>query len=391
MDRKSEKPLVTVAVLVYKNAQYLCDCLSSIFEQNYDNIQLIISDDGSPDFSCAQVEKFIRSSNAANIESYFVHTMENNGGTSKNFNYALSYAKGTYIKYIAADDLFFDENALGYLVTTAEENHGNVVIARAPNYDMYLNQHEWTYPSDKHWEMMKTGAKDPRYFFGIMSQYCLISAPATLFRTEFLRKHGGADEHYPLIEDWPLWMKMLRSGEMFTFLDRPVVIYRSGGISNGTANEKFAIHQIEYADVIRYECLPYPEAMANRAQYKRAVYSERSHRSRGELLLANSFWTKARVICRYPDVFLRIFLEKCYPLFWKGQKYKRELLLFSIITFTLLSITDISNLLWGCTWIENLLRTTGLALSSIAFIASILFYLLLLPIRFGKVLHGRAK
>ncbi len=376
MIKTQRQPLVTVAVLVYKNTQYLGDCLGSIFEQKYNNIQLIVSDDGSPEFSCDVVDEMIRRADSQNIKSYFVHKMEKNGGTSRNFNFVLSHAEGTYIKYIAADDLFYDQHSLGHLVATAEECNGNVVIARAPNYDMYLNRHEWTYPSDKHWLMMKAGVTNPRYFFGLMSQYCLISAPSTLFRTDFLRKHGGADERYPLIEDWPLWMKMLRTGEMFTFLDRPVVIYRSGGVSNGKTNEKYAIHQIEYADVIRNECLSHPEAMASRTQYKEAVRSERIHRCRGELLLAKGIKPKIAIGFRYLDVITVAVWDRLSMVLKRAQVYKRKLILFGIMTYSLFSITDIGITLGDHTVMGSWLCTIGLVLGGVSTIIGILLYFL---------------
>lgn len=375
MTKTQKNPLVTVAVLVYKNTQYLGDCLGSIFEQKYDNIQLIVSDDGSPEFSCDVIDEMIRRADAKNIKAFYVHKMESNEGTSKNFNYVLSLAEGTYIKYIAADDLFYDQHSLGHLVAAAEEDSGNVVIARAANYDMYLNRHEWTYPSDENWLKMKAGATNPRYFFGLMSQYCLISAPSTLFRTDFLRKHGGADERYPLIEDWPLWMKMLRTGEMFTFLDRSVVIYRSGGVSNGKTNEKFAVHQIEYADVIRNECLSHPEAMASRTQYKNAVRSERIHRCRGELLLAKEFKTKIVIGFRYLDVIAVTALNRLSTLLKQTQSYKRRLVLFGIMTYSLFSITDVGIILGDHIAVGEWLRTIGLVLGGVSMIIGFLLYL----------------
>ena len=82
------RPLVTVAVLVYKNVQYIKDCVGSVLEQDYPNIQLVICDDGSGDFDKSLVEQFVYQNNKGNIESIVVHAMEKNVGTCRNFNYA---------------------------------------------------------------------------------------------------------------------------------------------------------------------------------------------------------------------------------------------------------------------------------------------------------------
>gem|GEM_PF-967799 len=339
------KPLVTVAVLVYKNFQYIKDCVGSVLEQNYPNIQLIISDDGSEDFNKASVEDFICDNSNGNIQSVFVHTMEKNMGTCHNFNFALKHSKGKYVKFIAADDLFYDVDSLSRLVNVAESESANVVIARAPNYDMYLERQEWTYPSDKHWAQMKKAASNPKFFFGLMSQYCLISAPSVLFNRAFLNEMGGADERYRLIEDWPLWMRMLRTGKGFTFLDEPVVIYRSGGVSNGEKNVAYAKHQIEYADVIKNECLAYPNAFANQKQYKLAEISERRHRSTGERLLKKKQSARTDVFITNLVKYLRKALFVIKPMIWKLQEKKALLLLLGVALLTLWNITDFNKIL----------------------------------------------
>ena len=47
--RMVQKPLVSVIVPIYKVEQYLDECISSIINQTYTNIEIILVDDGSPD------------------------------------------------------------------------------------------------------------------------------------------------------------------------------------------------------------------------------------------------------------------------------------------------------------------------------------------------------
>lgn len=44
------KPLFSVVVLVYRHYEHLKTAVNSVLEQDYENIELIISDDGSPNF-----------------------------------------------------------------------------------------------------------------------------------------------------------------------------------------------------------------------------------------------------------------------------------------------------------------------------------------------------
>lgn len=396
---EKKKPLVTVAVLVYKNFQYIKDCVGSILEQDYPEIQLIISDDGSDIFEKEMLEEYIRTHKGANIKDVYIHVMEHNVGTTRNFNFVLGKAKGKYLKAIAADDLFYDIDSLSKLVSAAESESSDVVIARAPNYDMYLERWVWVYPSDEHWTQMRKAAKDPKTFFGIMSQYSMISTPSVLFRQEFLTEMGGSDERYRLIEDWPLWMRMLRSGKEFTFLDEPVVIYRSGGVSNGKKNKMYAYYQVEHADVIKQECLAYPEAFAKMEQYKLAQKSERRHRFEGERLLAqDKSWPKRLGLAiSYLDFYAEKHLDKGKNLFWRTQQHKRSLLLLAAILLTLFSITDFAAL-WGLILPASMAAALGQALCGIGFTcgwlclaASILLYAGTVPVTLWNTIKYSAE
>lgn len=298
------RPLVTVGVLVYKNFHYIKDVINSILEQDYPNIELIISDDGSPDFCAKEIENYIYEKKRKNIKSIVINEIEINGGTSKNFNAVLELAHGEFIKYLAADDLFFTANALSDMVNIAVAKNSNVVAARCPSFDQYLEKWEWTFPSDDSWNMLNNFSQ--KDIFGIMSEYCLISAPAVLYRTQYLKAMGGADEKYRLIEDWPLWMKMLRKGDPITFLNEYVVIYRMGGVSNGINNSSYAVHQLEYADVIANECLKYKKNMRFK-HFIKAYFSEKEHRYNGNKIINWHKYSAAKKVLfllKYTDLLI---------------------------------------------------------------------------------------
>ncbi len=342
-ENAKELPLVSVVILSYNNLIYIKDCIDSILEQEYPKIELIISDDASKDFNAVFLEDYIKCHKKENIKTVYIHTMKQNGGTSKNFNYALKLVNGKYVKFIAADDLFSSLDSLLKLVDTAEKNNSNVVVARALNYDQYLERYEGTYPNDEHWDMMIKA--DVNEFFGAMSEYSLIASPAVLYNKNFLVKNNGADEKYLLTEDWPLWMKMLRNKDNFTFLNKNIVIYRSGGVSNGTLNLGYAKYQIEHADVIKNEALPYANYMANKHQVRKAKRSERLHRLNGLKLLAKnkSIIYKIKLHIEYSDVFLLKIVEKINRIFWNLQNHKRKIICYSFIVLTLFMISDFSS------------------------------------------------
>lgn len=93
-------PLVTIICLCYNHQDYVLESLSSVLNQQYTNIELIIVDDCSTDNSTAVIEKWLIDS----PKTLFIAN-ETNLGNTKSFNKALKIAKGDFIIDLAADDI----------------------------------------------------------------------------------------------------------------------------------------------------------------------------------------------------------------------------------------------------------------------------------------------
>lgn len=90
--------LISVVVPVYNVQMYLKRCLQSIKQQSYQNIEIIIVDDGSTDESGKIADVFSSLEPRANV----IH--KKNGGLSDARNVGINHAKGRYITFIDSDD-----------------------------------------------------------------------------------------------------------------------------------------------------------------------------------------------------------------------------------------------------------------------------------------------
>lgn len=90
--------LVSVIVPIYNVEKYLERCISSILEQSYNNIEVILVDDGSNDDCPTICDKFKRKDARVKV----VH--KPNGGLSSARNAGLEQMKGEYITFIDSDD-----------------------------------------------------------------------------------------------------------------------------------------------------------------------------------------------------------------------------------------------------------------------------------------------
>lgn len=91
--------LVSVIVPIYKVEEYLRECVDSIINQTYKNLEIILVDDGSPD-KCGEIcDEYAR--NDSRITVYH----KENGGVSDTRNYAMARSHGEYIVFVDSDDV----------------------------------------------------------------------------------------------------------------------------------------------------------------------------------------------------------------------------------------------------------------------------------------------
>lgn len=97
-------PMVSVLIPTYNKGEFIEEAIESVLSQTYQDFELIIVDDCSSDNTIHIVKKFLYDQRV----SFFQN--DKNLGIGGNWNKALSYATGKYIKYLMADDKF--ENRL---------------------------------------------------------------------------------------------------------------------------------------------------------------------------------------------------------------------------------------------------------------------------------------
>lgn len=98
-----ENAVVSIIVPVYNVEKYIYRCLKSIYDQTYQNIEVIIIDDGSPDRSHEII------SQQCLFDERFQYYRKENGGLSSARNEGLKYATGEYVMFVDSDDWLLPE------------------------------------------------------------------------------------------------------------------------------------------------------------------------------------------------------------------------------------------------------------------------------------------
>jgi glycosyltransferase involved in cell wall biosynthesis len=92
------KPLISVVVPVYNVEEFLDDCVQSIVNQTYKNLEIILVDDGSSDHCPEICDKWLKTDSRIQV------IRKNNGGLSSARNVGVERATGEYIGFIDSDD-----------------------------------------------------------------------------------------------------------------------------------------------------------------------------------------------------------------------------------------------------------------------------------------------
>lgn len=105
-------PLLSILVPCYNVEKYVTQCLESILEQTYSNIEIICIDDGSTDSTPLILQNFSKRDSRIKIIT------KQNTGYGHSMNIGLEYAKGEFIGIVESDD-FVSQSMFEKLMTNA--------------------------------------------------------------------------------------------------------------------------------------------------------------------------------------------------------------------------------------------------------------------------------
>lgn len=160
---------VSIIVPVYQVEQYLKNCVDSILNQSYSNLEIILVDDGSPDHSGHICDEYAKKDERVKV----IH--KENGGLSDARNAGIEIATGEYLMFVDSDD-FLSSGAIQTLVEVLEEQNADMAVGSIQCVDEQGNSlHKSWFLEDRIWNK-------PDYFFGVLSWMPM--AVAKLYKRE---------------------------------------------------------------------------------------------------------------------------------------------------------------------------------------------------------------
>lgn len=192
--------LVSVIVPSYNYEKYIIECLQSIVNQDYEQIELIIVDDFSKDNSRNLIKKFIEQ-NGESKRFVNIKYIENtkNEGAHYTINRGIQQAEGRYIAVINADDLY-EKNRFSAVIPKMKKENANIAFSNIEviNGESLLAQGE---EAEGFRKIQIRIDESSQVSYALMIQNVSISTGNMIFTKELYNKLGGFKE-YKYIHDW---------------------------------------------------------------------------------------------------------------------------------------------------------------------------------------------
>ena len=238
IENSNDNPLVTIIVPAYNHQDYVTECIGSIINQTYREIELIILNDGSRDQTH---EKILDNTNKCQKRFIrFEYINKENEGITRTLNKGLEWAQGKYISLLASDDMILPEK-IAYLVNEAEKLGKEFALISADAHFMdsksrkvylhtggsiHLNKVPESYNTftDYHKNFNKS---DFITNFGTYESFMhgnYIASMSLLIKTEAIKDVGMYTNDIGL-EDYDLFLKLAKKYKM-KYFDKVVALYR---------------------------------------------------------------------------------------------------------------------------------------------------------------------
>lgn len=258
MDKVDEQmnPLISVIIPVYNVVSYMDECIKSVCSQSYDNLEILLVDDGSTDKSGERCDEW------AQCDQRIVALHKSNGGLSDARNYALERITGKYITFIDSDDIV-SQNYIEYLYNLIIDTGAEISICDPVHY---FGEGQYSFQKESCRETYSAidGITELLY-----QRSFLVSACGKLYKSQCY-----ASIRFPkgkLFEDSAVMYKVFETAKRITYGNAKLYMYRHR--ENSITTQPFSVKLYDIWDICKTISKHYSGVTDNRKQAAQAYQS----------------------------------------------------------------------------------------------------------------------
>jgi len=298
------RPRVSVIIPLYNGERYLAECLDSIRAQDFQDLEILIADDGSTDHSLEIVQRY-----AATDARLRWWRNPHNLGQTRNHNACLEAARGEFIKFVHQDDKLVSAAAIQKMVGALVAHPAAALVGSAS--DLIDDQSRRLdgrcgFPAGV-WNGKQI------ILANLEAMANKIGEPSVVMFRKVQAARGFCHD-YRQLWDLEMWFYLLEQGD-FVFLDEPLSAFRQHAAQQSQINRLNGIGQEEiwellliyYAKTWMLETATQRMLINHNRFLKKnlAKFGPRAERMRDELKAYIKPWS--------------------YPLFWLERKGLHQL------------------------------------------------------------------
>lgn len=258
--------LVSIIVPVYGVEAYLSECVDSLLAQTYQNLEIILIDDSSPDSSAAICDRYAQKDTRINV----IH--KKNGGAASARNAGLDMANGDCICFVDADDVV-EKEYVEHLLTALTDADADIAVCGY--YDLTRSQRRIV-------RCQKPGTySQVEYLACFLEDWSCSLLWNKIYRREVIGKLRMTEGHK--IDDEFFTYRVVMDSKKIVVTEPPLYGYRmrASSVMHGSDRERLLLDKIEflrvrYNDIAqRYPILEpayFQDAVDTMTRYWRASY-----------------------------------------------------------------------------------------------------------------------
>lgn len=210
-----DMPLVSAVITTYKrDVETVRRALNSIVNQDYPNIEVFVVNDFPSNAKLVEEIEFLVNEYSNKRTMYYI-VVKKNGGACKARNLALDRANGKYIAFLDDDDEWMTDKIT--LQVDRILNASDIGLVYCNSLIRYVElKKEKTRFSDKQ--------PEGEVFSDLLGENIIGSCSFPLFSVSELRKIGGFNETMPALQDWELYLRLVKKCKV-GYIEKPVAIY----------------------------------------------------------------------------------------------------------------------------------------------------------------------
>lgn len=207
-------PKISIVIPVYNGANFLSQAIDSALSQTYDNIEIIVVNDGSIDNGSTER---VALSYGDKINYY----SKPNGGVSSALNYGIEKMQGDYFSWLSHDDLYDPDKILKEVLALEHSENRDQTIVCCADTLVDINGEPIFHPSLV-LSGLYSGSQLFNYYF---SKHLTINGCSLLIPKSVFEKFGGFSS-FRYIQDLECWIKFMLNDVNFLFIEDKLVMMR---------------------------------------------------------------------------------------------------------------------------------------------------------------------